>query len=111
MSTPKWKKELRQKQQAEAKRKKEYAKLLASVPRRKSKEFKEYVPTKTFVRETPEYPSLKTSDAIPTSGFKKESPKYTGDLLVGIGVMHKSNLVPIMRGTSQAEDIAKMRRG
>jgi hypothetical protein len=114
MSTPKWKKELRQKQQAEAKRKKEFDKKygLSATPKKpKVKEFKEYVPTKTFVRETPEYPSLKTSDTIPTSGFKKESPKYTGDLLVGIGVMHKSNLVPIMRGTSQAEDIAKMRRG
>jgi hypothetical protein len=112
MSTPKWKKELRQKQHAEAKRKKEYDALFASVPRKKVKEFKPYVPTETFVRETPNYPSLKTSDKIPTGGgFKKESPKYTGDLLVGIGVMHKSNLVPIMRGTSQAEDIAKMRRG
>ena len=115
MSTPKWKKELRQKQHAEEKRKKEFEKLygLSAKPKKaKVREFKPYVSEKTFIRETPNYPSLKTSDVIPAAGgFKRETPKYTGDLLIGIGVMHKSNLVPIMRGTSQAEDIAKMRRG
>ena len=78
---------------------------------KKKKEFKEYEAPKSYVRDTPQYPSLKTSDAIPESCAKRETPKYTGDLLVGIGTMHKSNAVPIMRGTSQAEDIAKMRRG
>ena len=34
---------------------------------------------------------------------------YTGQKLVGIGVLHKSNLVPIFR-TEDAADIAKMRR-
>jgi hypothetical protein len=113
MSTPKWKKELRQKQHAEAKRKKEYDALFASVPRRKVKTFEPYVSQKqTFIRETPYYPSVKTSDVIPCGPTpKRESQKYTGDLIVGIGTMHKSNMVPIMRGTSQAEDIAKMRRG
>lgn len=74
------------------------------------KEFKEYAPTKPTVRDTKEYPSFKTSDAIPGFGAKKESPKYTGNLIVGIGQMHKSNAVPIMRGTTQAVDIANMRR-
>jgi hypothetical protein len=112
MSTPKWKKELRQKQHAEAKRKKEYDALFASVPRKKVKEFVPYTPTPAYVRETPNYPSRKTSDVIPCGPTpKRESQKYTGDLIVGIGTMHKSNMVPIMRGTSQAEDIAKMRRG
>ena len=41
---------------------------------------------------------------------KRESQKYTGDLIVGIATMHKSNAVPVMRGTTQAEDIARMRR-
>ena len=77
----------------------------------KKKEFEPYVPPKSNVRDTKSYPSLQTSNTVPGACAKKESPKYTGDLLVGIGVMHKSNLVPIMRGTSQAEDIAKMRRG
>lgn len=40
---------------------------------------------------------------------KRESPKYTGDNVIGIGQMHKSNAVPIFKA-SDAEDIAKMRR-
>ena len=44
-------------------------------------------------------------------GTKKEALKYTGDLIVGIATMHKSNAVPVMKGTNQAKDIAKMRRG
>jgi len=74
------------------------------------KEFKEYAPTQPYVRDTKEYPSLQTSDKIPGFAGKKESQKYTGDLIVGIGTMHKSNAVPIMRGTKQAEELAQMRR-
>ena len=42
---------------------------------------------------------------------RKEPMKYTGDLIEGIATMHKSNAVPVMKGTNQAKDIAKMRRG
>lgn len=77
----------------------------------KKKEFVEYVPTKPVYRDVPSYPSVKTSDTICANATAKKEPKqYTGDLIVGIGQMHKSNAVPIMRGTKQAEDIAKMRR-
>ena len=76
----------------------------------KKKEFVPYEAPKSYVRDTKEYPSVKTSNAIPDFGAKKESPKYTGNLIVGIGQMHKSNAVPIMRGTTQAVDIANMRR-
>jgi hypothetical protein len=76
----------------------------------KKKEFVPYAPTEPYVRDTKKYPSLQTSDTVPTACAKKESPKYTGDLIVGIGTMHKSNAVPIMRGTKQAEEIAQMRR-
>ncbi len=31
---------------------------------------------------------------------KKESPKYSGDYIVGIATMHKSNLVPVGREDS-----------
>ena len=41
---------------------------------------------------------------------KKEPMKYTGDLITGIATMHKSNAVPVMKGTTQAVDIARMRR-
>jgi len=77
----------------------------------KKKEFTEYAPTKSHVRNTESYPSRKTSDTIPTGPTpRKEPQQYTGDLIVGIGTMHKSNMVPIMRGTNEAKDIAKMRR-
>ena len=78
--------------------------------RKEEKEFKPYAPTQSHVRDTKEYPSLQTSDKIPGACAKRENPKYTGDLIVGIGTMHKSNAVPIMRGTKQAEELAKMRR-
>ena len=82
-------------------------------PNKKPKKKKESVPyeeTKSHVRDAKEYPSLKTTDSIPGSGTKRESQKYTGDLIVGIGTMHKSNAVPIMRGTNEAKEIANMRR-
>ena len=80
-------------------------------PRKKEeREFQPYAPTKSNVRHTESYPSLQTSNTIPGACAKRESPKYTGDLIVGIATMHKSNAVPVMRGTKQAEDIAKMRR-
>ena len=41
---------------------------------------------------------------------KKESPRYTGDSMIGIGVMHKSNSVPIFKA-EDARDISSMRRG
>ena len=80
-------------------------------PKRKQKqEAKTYAPTQSYARHTESYPSLKTTDSVPGFCPKKETNKYTGDLIIGIGTMHKSNLVPIMRGTKQAEELAKMRR-
>jgi len=43
-------------------------------------------------------------------GTKQETMKYTGTLITGIATMHKSNAVPVMKGTDQAKDIARMRR-
>ena len=74
---------------------------------------KEPKESKSFV---PDYSYRGSENRIPSKGTgvgnaaKKETPKYTGDLIVGIGTMHKSNAVPIMRGTKQAEELAKMRR-
>ena len=51
-----------------------------------------------------------TSDTVAGNGAAKERVQYTGDLIVGIGTMHKSNAVPIMRGTNEAKEMAKMRR-
>jgi len=58
-------------------------------------------------RETPNYPSL-NSDVGSTG--KKEPIQYTGDKMIGIGQLHKSNAVPIFQA-EDAVDISKMRRG
>lgn len=76
-------------------------------PKQRTTEFKEYKPELGYRRETQHIPSAGMGVGVAT---KQESQKYTGDLIVGIATMHKSNAVPIMRGTTQAEDIAKMRR-
>lgn len=73
------------------------------------KEFTAYAPSQPNVRHTESYPSLKTSDAIPGSCAKIESQQYTGDYIVGIATMHKSNLVPVGRG-ADPKDFATMRR-
>jgi hypothetical protein len=58
-------------------------------------------------RETPNYPSLNSSVG---STAKKEPMQYTGDAMLGIGQLHKSNAVPIFKA-QDAIDISKMRRG
>ena len=45
-----------------------------------------------------------------SSMAKKEEKVYTGNEIIGIAQMHKSNAVPI-RNKKSAEDVAKMRRG
>lgn len=56
------------------------------------------------------YPSVPMSPIGGHNCGKKETMKYTGDLITGIATMHKSNAVPVMKGTTQAIDIARMRR-
>ena len=54
------------------------------------------------------YPSLNSADSGGVAA--KPQPKvYTGDKLLGIATMHKSNMVPIF-SSKDAEDVAKMRR-
>jgi hypothetical protein len=52
-------------------------------------------------------PSLDTGITGPVT--VKQGQKYTGDKILGIGTMHKSNAVPIF-SDEQAKDISKMRR-
>jgi hypothetical protein len=42
--------------------------------------------------------------------YKKETPIYTGDAMIGISTMHKSNAVPVF-STEEAKEISRMRRG
>jgi len=58
------------------------------------------------VRQTPHYPSLNTGNVAAT----KPAPKvYTGDKVLGIATLHKSNAVPVFN-SQEAVDISKMRR-
>lgn len=69
------------------------------------------------LNETPKSPvsnskakPIPTSDVIPGSGVAKERTEYTGDYIVGIATMHKSNMVPVGRG-DDPKAYAQMRRG
>lgn len=60
----------------------------------------------TYRRESPKIPS---GDMYDTFTASKKEMKYTGDKLMGIATMHKSNMVPVFK-QEDAEDIARMRR-
>lgn len=60
----------------------------------------------TYTRKSPEIPSGDTYDTFVAS---KKEMTYTGDKLMGIATMHKSNMVPVFK-QEDAEDIARMRR-
>ena len=63
-------------------------------------------PKKSYVRETEHYPSLNTTGGSAT----KADPKvYTGDKMLGIATLHKSNAVPVFQA-EDAVEISKMRR-
>ena len=85
-----------------------YTKISSSKKRPKQEKykakFKEFTPNYKITGQ--DIPSLSTT-LCNTS--KVESPEYTGDKLIGIAVMHKSNLVPIF-SSEEAESISKMRR-
>ena len=65
---------------------------------------------KPIERDTTSYNAIPTSDTIPANGPAKQQQQYTGDYIVGIATMHKSNLVPVGRGDDPKE-YARMRRG
>ena len=52
---------------------------------------------------------IRTSDKIPGVCPKKETQTYTGEKIIGIAVMHKSNLVPVSKD-DDPKSYARMRR-
>lgn len=55
--------------------------------------------------------SRTTSDIIPGNGNARKTNTYTGNELLGIATMHKSNAVPVRKDSAEsAKDIASMRR-
>lgn len=57
-------------------------------------------------RETTHYPSLNTGGYA----TKKQTQQYTGNKMIGIGTLHKSNAVPVFCD-DEAKEMARMRRG
>jgi len=55
-------------------------------------------------RLTDDIPSVDTGVGLTP---KKESPQYTGESMLGVGQLHKSNAIPIFK-QEDAEDLAKM---
>ena len=77
-------------------------------PVRKVKPLVSPVVSKPFVREIPNYPSHTTN--LPMACTKPiQGKRYTGDKMLGIGTLHKSNAVPIF-SSEEAKDQASMRR-
>lgn len=68
-----------------------------------------YVPPRANYRgaDQPRLPSLDSGAGVAAMPAPKV---YTGDKIVGIAAMHKSNLVPVFNAEA-AQDISKMRRG
>lgn len=76
---------------------------------RKSNKTTRSSPADTVYRRdsgTDSIPSLDTGVGVAP---KKDIPVYTGDAMIGIGQLHKSNAVPVFK-QEDAEDLAKMRR-
>ena len=58
-------------------------------------------------RSTHGIPSVVTGQGI---AAKKPTQQYTGDAMIGIGQLHKSNGIPVF-SKEEAHDLALMRRG
>lgn len=62
---------------------------------------------KAFTRISDPIPSRESTGYA--AGAKKEDKIYTGDNVIGVATMHKSNAVPIFND-EEAKDVASMRR-
>ena len=52
-----------------------------------------------------------TSDTVPDNGGARKANQYTGDELLGIATMHKSNAVPVRKDSKEAaKEVSSMRR-
>ena len=83
--------------------------IKGAKPVRNSIYIKEYKPMQTegYRRPSPDVPSYDSGKYSSTA--RKERQEYTGDYIVGIACMHKSNFVPVGRG-DDPEAYATMRR-
>lgn len=102
--SPKKRKTAKQKQLAA-----EWQQILDKYKTKKKVKIPGFEPLKntlTIPRSTRNFPSVDTGGI----GSKVEDKIYTGDKMIGIATLHKSNSVPIFNNEA-AIDAAKMRRG
>jgi len=72
-------------------------------------EFKEYVPSRSYVRVPESVPSFNTFTINSNATAKAAAKEYSGDYITGLATMHKSNIVPVGRDDNPV-DYATMRR-
>jgi hypothetical protein len=72
----------------------------------KQQKRKAYEPPKALRRETTYYPSLNSNEG---STALPPAKVYTGDKMIGVATMHKSNSVPVFNQDA-AKEISSMRR-
>jgi hypothetical protein len=72
----------------------EYIDYRLGKTKKYEKKFQPYVPPPTYVRDQKEYASADAKAPV-GSCAKPEKKEYSGDYLVGIATMHKSNMVPV----------------
>jgi hypothetical protein len=64
----------------------------------------------TIIRDGSDTRHIPSRDSGQGIAVKKEHQHYTGDAMIGIGQLHKSNAIPVFK-QEDAIDISKMRRG
>lgn len=72
-------------------------------------EFKDYVPSRSYVRVPESIPSFNTFTNNANATAKAATKEYSGDYITGLATMHKSNTVPVGKGDNPI-DYATMRR-
>lgn len=76
-------------------------------PKKKVEAAPSYKEPKPYRRETPAIPSLGSHQG---DCSRKQQQTYTGNAMMGIATLHKSNAVPVF-SPEDAVEISRMRRG
>lgn len=74
-----------------------------------TQEFKQYVPSRSYVRNVEIIPSRTGFSNNSAATAKAETKKYSGDYITGLATLHKSNIVPVGKDDNPV-DYATMRR-
>ena len=73
------------------------------------KEFKEYVPSRSYVRVPESIPSFESKSINSAATAKAATKEYSGEYVTGLATLHKSNIVPVGRDDDPTS-YATMRR-